>query len=53
MNTYDPKLLEKQRKQGSLKAGMSWYEKTARLTLILVIILAAWAFGVLLDQHLG
>jgi hypothetical protein len=32
---------------------MSLYEKTARLKLILVIILAALALSALFDQHLG
>ena len=53
MNAYDPKLLEQQRKLGSLEARMARYEKTARLTVILVIILAALALGALFDQHLG
>jgi len=53
VNAYDPKLLEQQRKLGPLETRMARYEKTARLTVILVIILAALALGALFDQHLG
>ncbi len=53
MNAYDPRLLEQQPKLGSLEAWIASYEKTARITLILVITLAALVAGGLVDQHLG
>ena len=52
MNAHNSKLLEQQRKLGSIEARMMQYEKTACMTLILVIILAALALGVLFDLRL-
>ncbi len=53
MNAYDPKLLEQQQKLGSIEVRMDRYERTARLTLILVILLAALVLGALFNHHLG
>ena len=53
MNAHNSKLLEQQRKLRSLEAWMAQYEKTARVTLICVILLAALALGALFQQVLG
>ena len=53
MNAYDPRLHEQQQKLDALEARMAQYEKLARITVIVGIILAVVALGVLLNHHLG
>jgi hypothetical protein len=53
VNAYDPRLHEQQQKLDALKIRMAQYESIARITVIMGMILAAVALGVLLDHHLG
>jgi hypothetical protein len=53
VNAYDPRLHEQQQKLEALEAQVARNEKIARITVIVGIILAVVALGVLLDHHLG
>jgi hypothetical protein len=56
MNDFDPKLLEKLKKLDDLeelKARLARQEKKARITLIVGMILAVFAFAVLLGSSLN
>jgi hypothetical protein len=53
VNAYDPRLHEQQQKLDALGARMARCEKIALITVVVGIILAVVALGVLFNQHLG
>ena len=50
MNAYDPRLHEQQQKLEALEARMAQYEKKAHMIVIVGIVMAALALGVLFNH---
>ena len=53
MNAYDPRLHEQQQKLEALEARMAQYEKKAHMIVIVGIVMAALALGVLFNHDVG